>query len=164
MKKKVFIIFIFIVITILVVHIPVFQTYDIRKNVSQYYLTIASNSPNKIVCILKHQYSTGGGWIVIDSNQESLINHEIFLETTFDPRFLKDNKNFDLDYQGAVIVISNNVYDIVYENSEIKVIDVEKLIVVNSSTTSHYLLKDMSISGILKSFLGIFDLEYRLSV
>ena len=72
--------------------IPVFSTAE----GGDFYL----RCKNKNVYVLNFEQTTGAGYTVTDTKDERLLGKSVAVKTLFDPRFLKDNKDFLTDYNG----------------------------------------------------------------
>lgn len=115
------------------------------------------------VYLLDYVYSTGSGWYIKDCSDESLINKEIVLYNLFDPRFLKANKDFELDYFAQYIVTGKLAgYDNV-DNERIPILQATNITVIYNTEDENYKIRDMSLQGMIKSLLGVILPKYRFS-
>lgn len=148
-----------VMMLILTLNIPIFsisnQPIDGVKNMN-------SNKTDSI-CVLKYTYTTGPGWIVNDTNNDSLIGENVCLYNMFDPRLLKDNSEFDLDYQSQLMVLVDKIDKVVMDNEEVYVIKPKDITILYDTNKEEYRLKDMSLGGIIKFFISIVNKKYRYS-
>lgn len=132
MNKK-FLIKIFILICIaitvclFILNIPIFKVNT--QSVDQYKQNTNFDEMNNI-CILKYTYTTGPGWAVEDTEIEQLIDQNVCLSCLFDPRLLKDNNDFELDYLSRLIVSIDTIDKIIMDNEKVYVIKPKKITIL----------------------------------
>ena len=159
LKNKLFISFLILMLVLVVlINYPIFLLKD---NINDTYLNDVGKDIN--VYILEYHYTTGSGWLVVDSTNKDMVKKEVALYSAFDPRFLKDNNDFDLDYTGMLLVESKRIEDMVLDGENITVLFADEITVVFNVNRSHYSILDLRIEGIIKSILGIFNRKFRLS-
>lgn len=115
------------------------------------------------MCILKYQYTTGVGWFVEESNDEQLRDKNVAIENFFDLRLLKDNKEFEMDYNSKIAVVVKSVREMVLDNNKIIVIKPQKMLILSDKERKGYYIKDMSINGLGKGVCGVINRKYHLS-
>ena len=155
-SKTIIIIAILIVSAVIVSMIPVFEICPPDTD-------ILTEENSDDAYIIKYTYTTGAGWIVVDGNAPELIGQYAAIYSAFDPRLLKDNKTFDMDYSSKVAVIADSITDTIIDGESVKVIHPNRMIILYNTEKQRYRLIDMSMNGILKSIIGCFNHQYRLS-
>lgn len=123
---------------------------------------LGSSSLNRI-CVVQYTYTTGAGWRVVDTNVDELIGQNVYLYTLFDPRLLKDNVEFDLDYLAKYKIEIDTVDKIAMKDQKVYVINPKSITILYDTDKKKYRLKDMSYGGIIKSFLSIVNKRFRYS-
>lgn len=141
---------------VLVINIPIFRVNINLDDVS------TNSNHNKNICILKYQYTTGASWQVIYDSQNKLENQNVALYSIFDPRWLKDNIDFEMDYMASYIVVIDKSDSIMIDNQKVTVIYPENIIINFDTDKRYYKIKDISFEGILKSLIGVFNKKYRI--
>lgn len=149
-----------IVVFVLTLNIPIFKVSNklqgsIKRNID-------FNEKNNM-CILKYTYTTGPGWVVEDTNIRQLVCENVCLYSVFDPRLLKDNEEFDLDYLGKLIVVVDKVDKTVIDNEEVYVIHPKSVTILYDTNKDRYRIKDMSVGGIIKSLISMINKKFRYS-
>lgn len=114
---------------------------------------------NNQICILHYEYVTGAGWMVIDSTREDLIGEYVVLKNYFDPRLLRENLDFDMDYMAKFIVIFDDITSTKIDNENVRVISAKNIEVLYNTEKTNYKVRDMTFSGLLKFIKGIADKE-----
>ena len=148
-------------VLVVLINYPIFLTKD---NINDSYLNIIGKENKDInVYLLEYHYTTGSGWLVIDSTNKDLVNKEVVLCNAFDPRFLKDNNDFDLDYTAMLLVETKKIQDMVLDGENITVLFADEITVVFNANRTHYSILDLRLEGIIKSILGVFNRKFRLS-
>lgn len=112
---------------------------------------------NSQKCILKYEYVTGASWKVIDSTLENLIGEYVVLKNYFDPRLLRQNLDFDMDYMAELVVSFDDVMSTKIDNEDVRVIVAKGIEVLYDTEKSNYKVIDMTFSGLLKFAKGIVD-------
>ena len=64
---------------------------------------VFKSSKEKYICLVKYQYTTGAGYYCVKSNNKNFENMYMIIQSKFDPRFLKDNNDFSLDYNAEYL-------------------------------------------------------------
>lgn len=112
---------------------------------------------NSQMCILKYEYVTGASWMVIDSTQKNLIGEYVVLKNHFDPRLLRENRHFDMDYMAELAVSFDDVTSTKIDNEDVRVIVAKGIEVLYDTEKPNYKIIDMTFSGLLKFVKGIVD-------
>ncbi len=158
LKIRVFIIFLTVLlISLALVNYPIFE---ITNSVGDDFLSTIKNDGNINVYLLEYHYTTGSGWLVTDSTNKDMINKEVVLCSAFDPRLLKDNDSFDLDYTAKLLVKSKKT---VGNNGNIPVLFADEIAIVFNTNKTYYSIFDLKFSGIVKGILGVFNNKFRIS-
>ena len=159
---KVIILLLIIVIFVTFLNYPIFKACK-KDDVDVEFQRIIESNYEKSVCVLDYTYTTGAGWSVLNSTDKKLIGEQVALMSFFDPRLLKENKEFNLDYLAQYIVTFTEKNDIKMDNENVTAIQAEEIVILYNTDKKYYKLTDLSLIGIFKSFLGIFDSKYKLS-
>ena len=161
-KRNLFISFLVVMLVLVVlINYPIFL---IKDNINDTYLNIiGEDNKDTNFYLLEYHYTTGSGWIVIDSTNKDMVNKEVALYNVFDPRFLKDNNDFDLDYTAMLLVEAKETQNTVLYGENITVLFADEITVVFNANQTHYSISDLRLEGIMKSILGIFNRKFRLS-
>ena len=141
---------------------PIFQLCPL-KDIDNEYTKICKKYDNKNICILDYEYTTGTGWIVLKSTDKSIIGKTIVLSNNFDPRLLRENSQFELDYFAKYIVVIDHMSDTMIDGEIAPIIYAKEIEIIYNTTQSKYTVSDLTIYGILKSIMGVFNSSYRLS-
>lgn len=163
MKKKIIIkvsIILVVVLLLAITRVPIFNVAEKSNNL---FKKVLKNTKSDVVCVLDYQLTTGTGWVVVDSNKQELIGKSVALSCIFDPRFLKDNKEFDLDYKAEYIVEGEQKTKIEIDNELVMVLSADKITIMYDSSKKNYYITDLSFSGFIKGTLGMFNKSYRIS-
>lgn len=118
---------------------------------------------NNEICILHYEYVTGAGWMVIDSTREDLIGEYVVLENCFDPRLLRENLDFDMDYMSDLVVCFDDMTSTKIDNEDVSVIIAKSIEILYDTAKTNYKVKDMTLSGMLKFAKGVFDKKFWYS-
>lgn len=143
---------IFAAVLYIIFRVPVFTVVE-QSNADKLLL-----ESDKTVCILEYTYTTGSGWFITDSNDKSLINKEVILCSRLNPRLLKANAEYDLDYMAKYVMTVDTMWDTTTEDGEIMpVVRADTIGIVYPSDKTYYSIADMQFFGIAKAFLGLFN-------
>ena len=152
---------IFALILALLITYPIFRAENPADG--NYSFNNAKTDKKSDVYLLQYRYTTGSGWTVIDSTDKSAVSKEVVLYNAFDPRFLKDNKNFDLDYTATLSVKANKTKDTVINGENSTLLFADEVTILFDTKKTRYSMSDMSFPGIIKSIIGIFNHKFKLS-
>ncbi len=133
---------------------PIFNVVNEEGEV--FFKKVVGENRKQQVCMLEYQYTTGAGWHVLDCTESILKNQNIILKTKYDPRLLKDNSDFTLDYTAKMIVIFDKYEKTVYDNEEVYVLNATDITILRNTAKRHYTLMDFTLTGICKHFAGLF--------
>ncbi len=116
---------------------------------------------DKTICILEYTYTTGSGWFITDSNDKNLINKEVILCSQLNPRLLKVNAEYDLDYMAKYVITVDTIWNTTTEDGEIMpVVKADTIGIVYPSDKTYYSIADMQFFGIVKAVLGLLNRCY----
>jgi hypothetical protein len=149
-----------IVLAFLALNVPIFNVAD--RSAKEVTADTAASEQNRM-CVLRYSYTTGAGWTVEETNAAELAGQNVYLSTVFDPRLLKDNSEFDLDYMAEYVVVIDDIGKITAEDDEIYVIEPKSITILYDTDKQNYRLKDMSCGGLIKSLLSAVNKKYRYS-
>ena len=161
MNFKLLTVFFLVTLVWIFVDYPIFMVESNTNSIR--HITSITTDGKGDVFILQYLYTTGSGWTVINSTNESMINKEVVLYNAFDPRFLKDNKDFDLDYTSMLLVKANKTKDTVINGENSTLLFADEITIIFDTEKPHYSMSDMSLPGIVKSIIGVFNHKFRLS-
>lgn len=161
-KKKLLSIVIFAILILFITNYPLFECVDSFDY--EYMNRLKEKYPNCDVLLMRHTETTGAGWIVENQNLDSDFDKSIIISTHFDPRFLRDNKDFEMDYNARYLVVIKRKEKIKYESEDVLKVYPRKIIVVYNTGKKIYRFRDMTFVGIIKATLGIFIKKFSLSI
>lgn len=123
---------------------------------------------NLDVTVLRVQYVTEGTiWKAVASSNEKIQNKDVILLSLFNPRHLKANENFDIDFHSYVVVVSSFSSSIpILRNIQRELIIPRKIIICKDRNVisytkefqnrkGYYQVKDLNIMGILISYVKL---------
>ena len=149
---------------------------------SKYNTTICLNDKDKIsliqdkyktenvdVCILDYDYVTGASWGVEKSTNKDIENEYVCLNTICNPRLLKINKEFDLDYMAKyVVVIDKNITQTKVDDEDVGVLKVKEIVITDfyyeNDGFDDMRFGDLSFGGKAKAILSLFVPKLRLQI
>ena len=108
---------------------------------------------DKNIYVLNYEQTTGAGYTVKDTKDEKLLGKSVAVKTLFDPRFLKDNKDFLIDYNGEYIVIADKTGKTEIDGESIDLIYADRIIIKYDGAPKSYHIYDMMPQGIIKAFM-----------
>ena len=138
--------------------------YNVTDSDIKIYEQIKNHKDSGIVCVLSYHYTTGPGWCIENSTNETLIGENIILNVRFDPRMLKENKDFSMDYRGRLVVDVKQIKEIRYDNEVVKVLFPKNIVIIYDTEKSSYNIYDFTLAGILKSIISVFYDKYEMSI
>ena len=166
MVKKVIISCGIIIVVILlliycVFYVPIFRI--IGSEDMQKHIAAAKDNNASVLCCIKYNYSTGVSWTIEDSSNKELIGKEVLIYNIIDPRLLKENSDYYLDYSMKLFVDVKHIDKIDYEGEEVTVFTPKKIYLLsdNINNRDYYSLSDLSLNGWLKVILAFFNKNYR---
>ena len=150
-KKFTFTVIILIIVFVFTANINIFNICS--KNISDYTDLVFKSSKEKYICLVKYQYTTGAGYYCVKSNNKNFENMYMIIQSKFDPRFLKDNNDFSLDYNAEYLVEAKKAEKIMYEGESAIKLYADKITVLYNTNKTVYKIKDMTFGGVLKAIL-----------
>lgn len=170
--KKYNILCLFLIILLITIFLFVLHNITLCTTSSDSYESIYESVVQEIdpekndVCILNYDYVTGTGWKVEKSTNNALIGTYVLLDSAFNPRDLKINKDFELDYFAKfVVVIDKEKKQMTVDNQDTCIIKAKEIIITdNSENTFCKKIKfyDLTLVGKLKSMIAFFLPKYRI--
>ena len=124
---------------------------------------------NVDVCILNYDYVTGASWRVEKSTNKDIENEYVCLNTICNPRLLKINKEFYLDYMAKyVAVIDKDITQTKVDDEDVSVLKVKEIVITNfyyeNDGFDNMGFGDLSFGGKLKAILALFVPNFRLQM
>ena len=157
-KKCFLVIFFIFLIVVAIWKIPVFKIDYINDG---NYARICNGEE---IYVLKHEYVTGSGWCVLSGADENLINKNVLLCSKFDPRSLKDNKDFYLDYSSTLVVRVKKIGSAMLDGERVPMLITNDITVLSDKTKKkYYTVSDLTFEGIVRSILGFVNRKYWMS-
>lgn len=174
MKKRKFL-YIAVIILTIVVSIVIIDNIKIcsinSKDANDVYELLQSefNIEEVDICILDYEYITGASWRVEKSTNRDLENEYVCLNTIYNPRLLKINKEFDLDYTAKyVAVIDRSVSQTRIDNEDVDVLKVKEFVITNfyyqNDGFEDLRFGDLTFEGKWKSMMALFVPKFRLQM
>lgn len=108
---------------------------------------------DKNIYVLNYEQTTGAGYTVKNTKDEKLFGKSVAVKTLFDPRFLKDNKDFLIDRNGEYIVISGRAGKTEIDGEAVDLIYADRIIIKYDGTPKSYHIYDMMPQGIIKAIM-----------
>ena len=156
--RKIFLIVLLLILFYVAISFRIFTVYKYSD-----YDSACDEYGSENVYILKYAYTTGPGWYIKQHENPEMIGLTVALYAKMDPRFLRDNEEFELDYMTELLVVSKRTEMVGSEPYE-AILYPEKIdIIYPMAKTAEYKVYDMSAKGILKFILGIFNRKYWFS-
>lgn len=112
-----------------------------------------SRYKGKNIYVLDFEQTTGAGYTVKNTKDEKLLGKSVAVKTLFDPRFLKDNKDFLIDYNGEYIVIADRAGKTEIDGESVDLIYADRIIIKYDGAPKSYHIYDMIPQGIIKALL-----------
>ncbi len=157
-KKCMLIIFSIIIWGCILANVPIFKVSN--PNQKDYIDMCDENG----VYVLEHKSTTGSGWYVASGRDKKLVGQNVVLYSSFDPRSLKDNKDFYLDYSSVLVIKVKKISSTIVDGEKIPMLVANSITIVSDKKgKNYYTVFDLSIEGLLKSALGLVNHKYRVS-
>ena len=152
-KKKLLIILVsMLIVIVLIFNIPIFSSVN---DVEDCYFDLVKRYPNKNIYILRYSYTTGVSWLVENTNDSDLLNEYVAIKTRFDPRLLKNNADYSMDYMAEYIIVSDKKKKIKLYEETVDLIYADKIFIKYETLSNKYYIRDLQFWGIIKSLLHI---------
>ncbi len=168
LKRRTAVILAAVIVTIAVAVclVPQIRIFRVHSGDIENYYEKAAEGTDKNVYLLDYTYTTGAGWVVEKTNDAAFENDSVIVSTMFDPRLLKDNDEFELDYTAKLLVISDRQKRTELEGEKVCVLYAGEAVILKESgeeEEGYYRIKDMSGGGIGKFLMGVVNPKYRVS-
>ena len=142
----------------------------INSNAAEYVFGLFENKynlENVDICILDYDYVTGASWRVDKATNKNLDKEYVVLSTIYNPRLLKINKEFDLDYAARyVAVIDKNTSQINIDNEDVSVLKVKEIVITDfyyqNEGFDDIKFGDLTLGGKFKTVIALFVPKFRL--
>ncbi len=127
------------------------------------------NTENVDICILDYDYVTGASWRVEKSTNKNLENKYVCLNTIYNPRLLKINKEFDLDYIAKyVAVIDKNISQTKVDGEDVDVLKTKEIVITDfyyrNDGFDDLRFGDLTFGGKLNSIMALMVPKFRLQM
>ena len=170
--KKVYVALILLVIVVLFFVVNNIKICSINSHEADYVFDLLQseyNPENVDICILDYDYVTGASWAVEKSTNKDIENEYVCLNAICNPRLLKINKEFDLDYMAKyVVVIDKNSSKAKVDNEDVRVINAKEIVITNfyyqNEGFDDIRFGDLTFGGKLKSIAALFVPKFRLQM
>ena len=147
----------------ILLNVPVYKIYNYNES-DVIFKEFVNQNREKTVCLLDYTYTTGAGWLVLNSTRKDMIGQDIVLSSFFNPRLLKDNKEFDMDYLANYIVVFDKAKKTMIEDETVSIIYPDEIGIVFDTNKEIYRIKDFSFLGLVKGLFGVFFPNFKLSI
>lgn len=170
--KKLYALIILVIIVVLIFTIDNIKICSINSHESDYVYKLMQekyNNKNVDICILDYDYVTGAGWRVEKSTNRDVENEYVCLNAICNPRLLKINKDFELDYMTKyVLVIDKDITQIKVDNEDVNVLKAKEIVITNfyyqNEGFDDVRFGDLTLGGKLKSLVALFVPRFRLQL
>jgi len=166
-KSVLIIALVVLILCMIISNIPVFGIYSgLAEN--YYELAMAEYNPeNTDVCVLDYSYVTGASWLVEKSTDAELEGQFVCLKSICNPRDLKLNDDFELDYGAKyVMTIEKNKEYTELDGEQARVITPKSIVITNfyyyQDGYSTLRFKDLSFRGKMLAINAIFKPDLRM--
>ena len=125
------------------------------------------STENVDICILDYDSVTGAGWRVEKSTNPDMENEYVCLNMICNPRYLKINKEFDLDQMAKyVVVIDKKVSQTNVDGESIIALKGEEIVITgfyyHNDENDDMRFGDLTVEGKLKSIIALVVPKFRL--
>lgn len=160
-KTKQFLILLVSLMLLILFFKPLF--YSSAGSASECYNSAKMSSQYRVM-VIKYTYTTGAGWFVLEDSSDDLKNMNVVLKSGFDPRLLRANSDFELDYFAEYIIICKGISEINIDNETVPCIEAKKVYISYNGRTSPYRIYNMTFAGLLKRLFAIVNSKLLISV
>ena len=165
MKNKVTISILAFILLIVFLNIPIADV--VTETGADQFAKLSSMYPNEIICQLDYMVTTGSGWVIANSTAADIQGKSAVLHNLGDPIFLSVFEDPAMAAKGSFTVRASNIKETVYEGESCFLVDVKRLYInperpIGEKTC--FLIRDLSVTGICKAFLGVLTPWFRKSV
>lgn len=170
--KKLYAAITLLIIVVLIFVVNNIKICSINSHEADYVFDLLQNeynSENVDICILDYDYVTGASWRVEQSTNKDIENEYVCLNTICNPRLLKINEEFELDYMAKyVVVIDKNTPKTKVDNEDVNVLKVKEIVITNfyyqNEGFDDIRFGDLTFGGKLKSIIALFVPKFRLQM
>ena len=170
--KKLYALIILVFIVVLIFVIDNIKICSINSHEADYVYELMQDkykNKNVDICILDYDYVTGASWNVEKSTNKDIENEYVCLNTICNPRLLKINKEFDLDYMAKyVVVIDKNITQTKVDDEDVGVLKVKEIVITDfyyeNDGFDDMRFGDLSFGGKAKAILSLFVPKLRLQI
>ena len=170
--KKLYVAIILLIIVVSIFVVNNIKICSINSHEADYVFGLlqSEHNPEKVdICILDYDYVTGASWRVEKSTNKDIENEYVCLNAICNPRLLKINKEFDLDYIAKyVVVIDKNISQTKVDNEDVNILKVKEIVITNfyyqNEGFDDIRFGDLTFGGKLKSIIALFVPKFRLQM
>ena len=170
--KKFYVLLILFIIVVLFFVINNIKICSINSHEADYVYELIQDkykNENVDVCILDYDYVTGASWRVEESTNKDIENEYVCLNAICNPRLLKINEEFDLDYMAKyVVVIDKNIAQTKVDDEDVNVLKAKEIVITNfyyqNEGFDDMRFGDLTFGGKLKSIIALFVPKFRLQM
>lgn len=171
-KKKFYAVIAFLVVAVLLVIIDNIKIFHINANEPEHIYELIINEynlENSDVGILSYDYVTGASWYVEKSTNKEIENEYVCLDSICNPRDLKINKDFELDYFAKYIVhFDKNIEEITIDDEDVAVLKTKETVIsgvyYENDGMDNVRFGELTFSGKIKAIFALFLPELRLHI
>ena len=171
-RKKLYTAIVLLLVMILLVAVNCIKICSVNPHVAEdvyEWVLTQYNTEDVDICILDYQYVTGASWFVERSTNKAIENTYICLNTICNPRLLKLNEEFELDYFSKfVVVIDKNVTKATIDDEEVYILKAKDITITNiyyqNDGGDDLRFYHLTFAGKLKSVLAFFVPKFRLQL
>ena len=170
--KKLYALIILVFIVVLIFVIDNIKICTINSHEADYVYELMQDkykNKNVDICILDYDYVTGASWRVEKSTNKDIENEYVCLNAICNPRLLKINEEFDLDYMAKyVVVIDKNIAQTKVDNEDVNILKAKEIVITNfyyqNEGFDDIRFGDLTFGGKLKSIIALFVPKFRLQI
>ena len=170
--KKLYVVITLLIIVVLIFVVNNIKICSINSREADYVFGLlqSEHNPEKVdICILDYDYVTGASWRVEKSTNKDIENEYVCLNAICNPRLLKINVEFDLDYMAKyVVVIDKNIAQTKVDDEDVNVLKAKEIVITNfyyqNEGFDDMRFGDLTFLGKLKSIIALFVPKFRLQM
>ena len=169
-RKVIYVIMLFLVATVLVLVVDNIKICSINPHKADYVYEVIKNKysiENVDICILDYDSVTGAGWRVEKSTNPDMENEYICLNTICNPRYLKINREFDLDRTAKyVVVVDKKISQINIDDENTNVLVSKEIVITNfyyrNDGFDEIRFGDLTVEGKINAVIALFVPSFRV--
>ena len=170
--KKLYALIILVFIVVLIFVIDNIKICSINSQEADYVYELMQDkykNKNVDICILDYDYVTGASWRVEKSTNKDIENEYVCLNAICNPRLLKINEEFDLDYMAKyVVVIDKNISQTKVDTGDVNILKAKEIVITNfyyqNEGFDDMRFGDLTFWGKLKSIIALLVPKFRLQM